>query len=130
MKKILALNTAVNISLAIYSIMILFHLTVIAGIIPYKYTWGGKLESYEAAVMMESISIFITLLAIILTLIRVERLKINSLKSASKIAIWLLVCLFALNTVGNLLAEQNLETYIATPVTLFLTILNLRIAIS
>lgn len=130
MKKLLSLNTAVNLTMGIYTLMIIFHLLVIAAIVPYKYTWGGKLESYEAAVFMESLSILIIVIAMLLTLIRVDYLRLPAAKGASIIGIWLLVILFALNTVGNLLAEHSLETYFATPLTLFLSLLNLRIAFS
>lgn len=122
-------NRAIKHSLIfIFSAILVFQLLLFVGIIPYKYTWGGKLESKEQAMTMISVSIFVNILFLVTILIKTNYLKLKIPPIILKIILWLMVIVFGLNTIGNLFAEQDLEKYLATPITLILCILCGRVA--
>jgi len=128
MKKILPLPFAVNSIVIILSAVILFHFLVVAGIIPSDIVWGGNTANKSELYTMEAVSIALNcfMLSVILVYAGIIKLAVNR-----KIIIgfiWIMFLLFLLNTVGNLLAKNSLETYIFTPVTFILSIFCLRIA--
>ena len=60
MKNIVSFNRAVYLSVIIFSLLSLFHLTVIIGIIffdlaPIKLLWGGKLKKTDELIKFEII---------------------------------------------------------------------------
>ena len=128
MKKI-SFKLAYSFNLAVYGLIIIYHNLIISGVIPSKYVWGGKIDDPVELIKMEFISLSIVILAAVLTMIRVDILKVPVLKPASRFAMWAIALLFALNTIGNLLAEELLETIIFSPLTLLLSIFSFRIAI-
>lgn len=79
--------------------------------------------------VFESVSILINCLLIFIVLIKGSLIKSRIPIKIINGLLWFFVVLFALNTLGNLTSESNLETYIATPLTFILAILCWRIAI-
>lgn len=112
----------------IYSFVLIFQFLLLLGIIPYEYTWGGNLKSIEEMYVFVSIAILLNLIFLLTILQTANLISWNIPKTAIKISLWFMVVVFALNTVGNLFAETNLEKFIATPITLLLSILCYKIA--
>lgn len=112
----------------IYSFVLIFQFLLLLGIIPYEYTWGGKLKYIEEMYVFVSIAILLNLIFLLTILQTANLIPWNIPKTAIKISLWFMVAVFALNTVGNLFAETNLEKFIATPITLLLSILCYKIA--
>lgn len=112
----------------IYSFVLIFQFLLLLGIIPYEYTWGGKLKSIEEMYVFVSIASLLNLIFLLTILQTANLISWNIPKTAIKISLWFMVAVFALNTVGNLFAETNLEKFIATPITLLLSILCYKIA--
>lgn len=112
----------------IFSVILVFQLLLLFGVIPYKYTWGGRLKSREEATVMVSVSICVNVLFLGAILLKAGYLKWNIPALFLQIALWMIVIVFGLNTIGNLFAYEPLERYLATPVTLLLTILGFKIA--
>jgi hypothetical protein len=112
----------------IYSFVLIFQFLLLWGIIPYEYTWGGKLKSIEEMYVFVSISILLNLIFLLTILQTANLISWNIPKTAIKISLWFMVAVFALNTIGNLFAETNLEKFIATPITLLLSILCYKIS--
>ena len=102
--------------------VILFHLLVISGIIPFGYVWGGKLENVSQMLLFESISMLINVIIgwVLFTKLRPGRFYLS--ENVANFILYGLAALFLINTVGNLFAETNLELFIATPLTLLLAI--------
>jgi hypothetical protein len=109
--------------LVIFALTVLFHLTVIAGFIPFQNVWGGRLRSYEEMIKFEVFSIFLNLVFLLVVLLKSNFLKLKISEKTLAGALWVMAILFALNTLGNLFAVNNLEKYIATPITAILSIL-------
>ena len=128
MKKILPLSIAVSCAIIILSCIIIFHISVIAGIIPFDIVWGGNLSDKSQLYTMEAVSIAINAIMLFIILIYCGAIKININRKIIIGAIWFMFGLFLLNTLGNLMAKNVLETYIFTPLTLILSICCFRMA--
>lgn len=129
MKKWIRFDVAVYSMLLFFIAAIVFHALVLAGLIPFNIVWGGRLENEQQMRIFEFISISIG--AAIVIVIAMKGGLIKPVLPASLIRgfLWLLVLLFSLNTVGNILAVNNLETLIFTPITLISALMCYRLAI-
>ena len=128
MNKILPLSLAVSGAIVILSGIIIFHFLVIAGIVPFGIVWGGNLADKTQLYTMEAVSIAINAVMLFIILIYSGVIKLNMNQKIIMGAIWIMFGIFLLNTLGNLLAKNALETYIFTPLTLILSICCFRMA--
>jgi heme/copper-type cytochrome/quinol oxidase subunit 4 len=126
--RILGKRLAANIAIIILSLIIVFHLLVIFGIVPYSIVWGGRLTSKFQMIAFETISFIINLIIILLVLLRVGYIK-TSRTNLTRISMWVIFGIFVLNTVGNLFSASSLERAIFTPLTLLLALLTGRLAL-
>jgi hypothetical protein len=106
-------KTAIKIMLGLLVTVILFHLSIVFKLVPYDIAWGGRLQNDEQMYVFEAISISINIFLIVLLLIKREFLKPFIPLKVVNILLWIFLGLFALNTVGNLLAKTNFEKYFA-----------------
>ena len=133
LKKVINFNQAILTSLFVIGLLILFHLSILIGIIffdfaPTDFLWGGQMNSVEQLFKFEIVSLLALSLFFFLVLIRSKRLNLPKLKSVAHVAMWVLFVIFSLNTIGNLLAKTNFEKLFAI-VTGLLAFLLLRIAL-
>ena len=130
MKKIINFNQAVLASLFLMGLLILFHLSILIGVIffdyaPIDFLWGGQMKTVEQLLKFEIVSFLISFVFFFLVLIKSKRLNLPKLIG---VAMWVLFVIFSLNTLGNLLAKTNFEKVFAI-VTGLLAFLMLRIAL-
>ena len=130
MKKLIPEKFAAYGILSILSLIIIFHTLILVRAVPFEIVWGGRLETVSQMIFFEAVSIGINLLMIAVVLFQsgMTRFKINQLYG--KICLWLMFALFLLNTLGNLLSQNEMETLIFTPLTFILAILSLRMALA
>lgn len=133
MKNIISFDLAVKLCLGIFGLVILFHLSIIVGMLlfdfaPVEYLWGGKMETAEELLGFEFISLIVMLVCFFVVMIRSGKIDKPSLLKTSNIIIWILFVLFLLNTAGNLLAKTTFEKMFGI-VTVILAFLCLRIAL-
>jgi hypothetical protein len=128
MKKLISFHIAARISIGLYLIFIVFHLCVIAGLVPMNIVWGGKVSRRSELIPLEIVSISVLLICTTVTAIRAGYLPYGKNSRLPRLAMYLLALLFALNTVGNLFAESAFERWAFTPVTALLCVLSLRLA--
>jgi len=133
LKKIISFNQAVRVSLVLLGLLILFHLSILAGILffdfaPTDYLWGGKMDTKELLLRYEIVSVLISSLFFCIVLIKSRRIYIPKLSTVARYATWVLFAFFILNTIGNLIAATAFEKIFAI-VTGILAFLMLRIAI-
>jgi hypothetical protein len=108
--------------IAIFSLTIVFHLFVLLGFVPIQYIWGGRLNSKEELYVFETVSVVLNALFIFVIYLKTK----GSASIKSKILnsiIWVMTCIFALNTLGNLFAINSVEKLIFTPLTFLISIL-------
>ena len=115
-----------NTMLALLVVIIVFHLFIIAKIIPYRIAWGGRLQSDSQMYLFETVSVLINLFLIFILLIKTRYIKQYLSLKATNIILYIFMILFALNTVGNLFAKTSLEKTFAF-ITLLFSILIYKI---
>lgn len=122
------LRFAIHTSLFILCIVIIFHLLVLSGIVPYTIVWGGKFQNETQLRDFEVVSVIINAFVILVVVIKGQYVNLHIPLKIVNVILWLLVLLFAVNTIGNLVAKATTETIIFTPITFILALLCFRIA--
>ena len=133
MKQIVSFKLATQMSILLFGLLILFHLSIGIGIVifdfvPVDFLWGGRMETREQLLGFEIVSLLIMALCLFIVLLKSEKIKLPRLMRAARIALWILFLIFILNTIGNILAKTTFERIFAI-VTGILTLLCLRLAL-
>jgi len=129
MKTLLSEKLAAHVLLVMFSLIMVFHLLVLSGVIPYYIAWGGRLKNAEEMYVFESVSLVLNFLMMSMVAVHAGYLKWNINPKVLKVIFWLMAILFFANTVGNLFAINKLETLIFAPQTLILCLFSLRLAL-
>lgn len=129
MKKLISEKFAAYGTLTLLSIFVVFHILVIAGLVPMNIVWGGRISNRAELLRMELVSIAVNLIIIAIVAVRARILKFRINPTILQVAFWLMFVLFTLNTLGNLLSLNVFEKYAFTPITLLLAIFCFRLAI-
>lgn len=112
-----------SITISIIMLTLIFHFTILFGLIPYDQVWAGRLTSLKEMYRFEAVSILINLFVLIILFIK-RRMVVQ--QKQNRWIDYLLKgfgVLFALNTVGNFFAESKLELILGSVLTLTLSIL-------
>lgn len=120
---------AVLAMMSLLIVVIVYHVLIITGVIPYEATWGGKLKTKEEMYRFEAISISMNLLIFLVVAIKGGYVKAIRPGKLITLLLWVFAVLFALNTLGNILSENSLETIIFTPITLLFSLFCYRMAV-
>jgi DNA integrity scanning protein DisA with diadenylate cyclase activity len=102
---------AIKIMLWLLGALIVFHFGIILKIIPYEFTWGGRLKNDSEMYFFESVSILINLFLVFILLIKGRHIKQIIPEKGVNIILWVFIFLFGLNTIGNILAKTNFEKF-------------------
>jgi hypothetical protein len=113
------------------AIALAFHLLVLAGVLPSRVVWGGRLTEPPQIIAFESAST-IVILAMLGVSWRFAGLPGMQLPSprASTVSMASMSLFFALNTIGNLFSVSPFERALFSPITLLLSLLSLYLATS
>jgi len=130
MIKYISEKMAINALILLLSLVIVFHILVISGIIPFEIVWGGRLTDSSELPVYESISIGLNLLMLFMVLSKAGYSRISMKENTYRIFFGLMCLLFLVNTIGNIFSKNDLERMLFTPFTLILTILFLRLTIT
>jgi hypothetical protein len=104
---------SINILLGLLIAVILFHICLMAKVIPYSIAWGGRLQNDSEMYVFEAISILVNLFLGLVLLMKGGYLQWRFKKKTIDIILWIFFALFVLNTVGNLFAKTNFEKLFA-----------------
>jgi len=97
-------------------LVLIYHLLILIELIPYQIAWGA-------------VSIGINVIIMTIILLKGEYIKTRISVRVINILLWILTVVFILNTVGNLISNNLLETIIFTPLTCISAILCYRMAV-
>lgn len=103
------LSSPTNLLLILLSAVLLFHVGVLVKWIPYTIAWGGRLTSDEEMYVFESISITINAFLMWVLCMNARYTRPIFSPCILRAVLWVFLVLFALNTLGNLFAQTNLE---------------------
>ena len=115
--------------IVILSCTIVFHLLVLTGVVPYTIVWGSRLTSNEEMIRFEVFSLLINGIMVTVVLMSAGYIQAKVNRSLLRFMLWAMAVLFFLNTIGNILSTNELETIIFTPLTFLLALLCMRLAI-
>lgn len=113
----------------ITGVFVLFHLLVIAGIVPDTIVWGGRYTDRRQIVTMEAVSLVLIVLIGSLSFLHGRMTAAGNGTMLLRVFMWIFAAVFLLNTVGNIFAKTAFERYAFTPVTALLSFLTLRLAL-
>lgn len=119
----LSKRIALKTMLILLSVVVLFHLLILVQIIPYEIVWAGKLQSTNEMYVFEAVSIVINLILISILLLKGNYINHRASERMLNAFLWFFIVVFALNTVGNLMAKTYFEKVVFTPLTLISAIL-------
>ncbi len=109
---------ASTILLGLLAAVTVFHILVLFQVLPYTVVWGGKIETLQQMYVFEGVSLIVNALLISIVLQKSGYIEQFMPKKLINLILWIFVVLFALNTVGNLFAENNYERIIGSMLTL------------
>ena len=122
-------GTAAVAAAVVTGLFVIFHVLVIVRVIPSSIVWGGRDRSRREIVQLELVSIALLAATGSVYVFRAGDIATGANNLLWAILIWVVAGLFALNSVGNLMARTRFERFAFTPVTVVLTLLALRLAL-
>lgn len=128
MRRLLPFRTAGWVLIALLGASCVFQLFVLAGFIPTEMVWGGRLANAEERTVGAIVSLSTLILMISVVVLRL-RATSSRMQMIGRYGAWVMALLLALNTVGNLFALDQRETWIFTPITALSALLALRVAL-
>ncbi|MCB9207511.1 MAG: hypothetical protein H6610_11180 [Ignavibacteriales bacterium] len=129
MEDIISIELAGYILLITLGLLIIFHILIVVGKVPYNIVWAGKIKSKKELFLMESISLFISLMAVIIVGSKTKNLIFIEDQTIVNTGMWILLALFVFNTIGNLTAKNPIEKYGFGTLTILISFLVLRILV-
>jgi hypothetical protein len=130
MKKWITAKLVGKTLLLLLILLSVFHLLVVFSIIPSSIVWGGQTgNSTSNLVVLELVSLLITLVFILIIALKSGYLKINKFTKSINIGVWVIGVFFLLNTIGNIASAVIIENLVFGPLTLIMAILALRLAL-
>lgn len=97
--------------LVLFGTVTAFHFSILLKIVPYEITWGGRLQNDTEMYVFESISIIINSTLGLVLLVKGAYIKPVLSSKIIRSVLWVFLFLFALNTVGNIVAETLFEKF-------------------
>lgn len=93
--------------------VIIFHLLILCGVIPYNVVWGGKIETKKQMFLFELISMVLNGFLLWILLMEGNFIKVIIPRYLIRFCLWSYLILFVFNTVGNSLAASLFEKFFA-----------------
>lgn len=114
---------AAKILIVFFSLVSVFHLLVLAGVVPYNAVWAGRIKTAQEMYVYEAVSLLLNIAMMAVVLQRAGYIKAWLPQKVLYIVLWVFCGLFALNTVGNLFAPNIYERILGTAGTLLAAVL-------
>ncbi len=131
MRTFLSARTAADVLLAALGLLALFHVLVLAGIMPAGIVWGGRAADPSVSVLaVEGFSLGVTVLFGLVVAAKAGRLRLPNLTITVRMGVWVVFAYFALNTLGNLTSSSSVEKVVFSAVSGLLALLALRVAVA
>ena len=130
MRNIITARLAGNILLTVMLLFALLFVMILLGVVPSSFIGGGQPDnSSNPPFPFEIIALFTILVFSYIISIKSGYIKAENLTKTANVGIWLIFVYFVLNAMGNLASDVTLEKLVFAPITAFLALLSLRLAI-
>ncbi len=130
MKKLISTKTAGNVLLALFGLLVVFHIIILFNLLPSNVVWGGQAGGSPPGLRtLETISLIFTVLFAIVVAAKIGYIKVGKFSRLINVLLWLIFTYLLLNTAGNLASSSSFETLLFTPITIVAALLVFRLAI-
>ena len=130
MRSLINARPAAWVLLAALALLEIFHILVLAEVLPPGVVWGGREPAGGATLVgLEVFALALTALFGFIVAVRAGLLPLPRLQRAAAVGMWIVFAYFCLNVLGNLASNSTLERIIFVPVTVILALLAFRLAI-
>jgi hypothetical protein len=127
MKNIISERVAIRSILLILLLLVVFHIMVLVGLIPFSIVWGGKFTDAKQMQGFELASVLITLLMLLVVAARGDLIRAAGRTKFISVCLWIMFVFFCFNTLGNLLSDNSFEKLVFAPITFLLALLLFRV---
>lgn len=107
--------------IAIVSLMGIFHILVLANVIPQEQVLGGWFSTASDWNSLETMALIVNTIVWFILMNRIGYIHVIH-PNHQRLFMWITVVLYAVNTVGNAFASSNLEQFVFAPLTGVLTV--------
>ncbi len=114
----------------LFSANLVFHIMILLGVIDYSIVWGGRLKTRTEMLQFETVSLVLNAIFLMIVCVRMNWIHLRIPRIVLTIVFWLMAGIFLLNTLGNLVSLNSLETIIFTPLTAVSTVFCVVLAMS
>ena len=130
MKKLISTKTAGNVLLALFGLLVVFHIILLSNLLPSNMVWGGQAGGSPSSLRaLETISLIFTVLFAIVVAVKIGYIKVGKFSRVINVLLWIIFAYLLLNTAGNLASSSSFETLLFTPITIVAALLVFRLAI-
>jgi hypothetical protein len=102
-------TNAIRILVGLLFAVILFHLCIIAKIVPYDIVWGGRLQTDTEMYFFEAISILVNIFLMWILLMKGHHVHYKFPNQMVNLILRVFFALFIINTIGNVFAKTYFE---------------------
>jgi hypothetical protein len=130
MRKLRGARLAGNALLVALGLLSVFHILVLLKILPSSIVWAGRIgESKADLLVLEALSLIVTLLFVVIIAAKVGYIKVGRFKRVVDTVVWVVFAYTLLSVAANLASPVSFENVVLAPVSLLLTLFVLRVAI-
>ena len=129
MSKLISAQTAGNVLLALFGLLVAFHILIVFNLLPSTIVWGGRAGSSPNLGTFLVISLVLNVLFAIVVAAKMGYIEVGSLSKVLNIVLWIIFAYLILNTAGNRASHSSFETLLFTPITIVAAFLVLRLAL-
>ncbi len=120
-------NLALTGLIGALSALLLLHMAVLLGWVPYDRVWGGRLKSRRDLYRFEALSLLLTL-AFLGVVLQRAGVRVGLPEVVVHYGLWLMGIVFAASALGNLLSKNNFERQVMAPLALVMGVYALWLA--
>jgi len=130
LKKSASVRYAGLILLVSFSLLFVFHVLVMTGIVQPGVVWGGHVESSRTnLILFELVALAVTLLFLFFIAVKTGLLNLPVFTKIASLGMWIVFAYMLLNTAANLASGVFLEKIVFAPLTILLALCALRLAL-
>jgi len=130
MKQIISAKLAGNLLLGIYGLLAVFHVLVLARVVPSDIVWGGQIgNSSQNLVTLETTALIVTALFAAIVAAKIGYISVGRFGKVVNVLLWIIFAYSVLNILGNFASNVSTETLIFTPISIVTAFLVFRLAI-
>lgn len=129
LQRLISVRVAGHILLVMLGALVIFHILILAGVLPASLVWGGEAQFDSQKISLEVLALIVTGLMIWLVLAKLNYVEAKKLKPKLKMGLWVVAIYLLLNALGNIASSSDQESMIFTPIALLLALLFIRLAV-